>query len=419
MRGTVTTGRRQRRLSTICLAVCVVGAVGLLTSHPSSAQSVSESLIGGGAADGMRLVVDIPGFLVVERVEVGAPTAQASLDTEGNSNAFAGLPYPGDVVANIGSVPSVLFDTSIPFTPPGYVTAVSPVVPRAATSDPSGTYELLATAEPGDAHGKAALDPGSAAIASGARAESHVTLDDDGVLKAVSESVVSGIDIGGLLRIGSIRSSSTTTYAPGDDAPVTENDFVIDGFSVMGVGVSLTADGLVLAGQTIPLPLGDLVKTLSAALEQMGVSLRLIDEVPTVGGGASRALEIKVSQQIPIDGNPQGTVTYRIGGASSFIVVAPAFEGSASAPVAPGPEPTLPADPGGAVLPDLGLSDTPASSPVAPSGDAPDLEPVLIARDLQDALRSFYLALVIGGVVGVVGSALWGWKGARASWMTS
>jgi hypothetical protein len=71
------------------------------------------------------------------------------------------------------------------------------------------------------------------------------------------------------------------------------------------------------------------------------------------------------------------------------------------------------------VLPDLGVAGTPVTPRVAPSGDAPDLEPVLIARDLQDVLRSFYLALVIGGVLGVVGSALWGWKGARASWMTS
>src|SRR5205085_897329 len=99
--------------------------------------------------------------------------------------------------------------------------------------------------------------------------------------------------------------------------------------TVLGVGVSLTADGLQLAGQTIPLPLGNVVKTLSAALEKAGISLRLIDEVPTAGGGASRALEIKISQTIPIDGNPHGTVTYRIGGASSFITVAPATAGSA------------------------------------------------------------------------------------------
>ena len=418
MRGNVARGRTQRRLGTICLTAFVVGAVGLLTSHPSGAQAVSESLIGGGAADGLRVIVDIPGFLVVERVEVGAPTAQASIDTEGNSNAFAGLPYPGDVVANIGSVPSVLFATSIPFTPPGYVTAVSPVTPRVATSDPSGTYELLATAEPDDAHGKAALDPGSAAIASGARAESHATIDGEGGMTVVSESVASGIDIGGVLRIASIRSTSTTTYAAGDDEPVTENDFVIDGFTVLGVGVSLTADGLELAGQTIPLPLGDLVETLSAALEQAGISLRLIEEVPTTGGGASRALEIKVSQTIPIDGNPQGTVTYRIGGASSFIAVAPAF-GSAAAPAAAGPAATLDAGLAGTGSPDLGLPSTPVSPGVVPTIDAPDLEPVLIARDLEDALRTFYLVLVIGGVLGVIGSALWGWKGARASWMVS
>jgi hypothetical protein len=236
----------------------------------------------------------------------------------------------------------------------------------------------------------------------------------------VSESVVSGLDIGGVLRIASIRSTSTTTYSAGDAKPVTKDDFVIDGFTVLGVGVSLNSDGLVLAGQTIPLPLGNLVKTLSAGLEKAGISLRLIDEVPTAGGGASRALEIKVSQTLPIGGNPKGTVTYRIGGASSFITVAPALAGAASAPAAVGPAPTPDAGLGTTASPALSLPTPPVSPGVVPTvSPAPKIEPVLVARDLEDVMRTAYLVLVIGGVLGVIGSALWGWKGARASWLVS
>jgi hypothetical protein len=355
-------------------------------------------------------------------VELGAPSAQASLDTEGNASSFAGLPYPGDTIANISSVPSVLLNTSIPFTPPGYILAETPLTPHAATSDPSGTYELSADADPAVASGHAALDPGAGAISSGIRADSTVTLADDGTMRVVSESVASGLDVGGVLRIGSVRSSSITTYTPGDEAPVTVNDFAIEAFSVLGVPVALGPDGLSLAGQLIPLPLDALVSTLDTALAGAGVRLRMIEEVQTEGGGAAKALEIKVTQTLPLDGDPEATITYRLGGASSFITVAPRLNPAPERPAAPAPPAAAPA----VSAPAVGASSftpPPLAAPSAPIAPAPvasrplETEPVLLARDLTSAVRGFYLVLVAGGALGVLASALWGWKGGRASWL--
>ncbi len=425
--------RRSRKLALACLAAMGAGLAGLSMGSPSSAQEISQSLIGGGGAEGVHVQVDIPKFLVVEKVEVGAPQAQASLDTQGNSSSFAGLPYPGDAVANIFSVPSVLLNTSIPFTTPGYVFAQAPVTPSAETQDPSGIYQLKATASNEQAFGRAALEGGSGSIASGFHAQSTVTTDGQGGMKVLSESVAQGIDIGGVLRIGSIRSRSTTTYKAGDKDPETDTEFTIDAVSILGVRVGLSDKGLVLGNQTLQLPVGNLIASLSNALKGAGVSIRFDDAETIEGGGVAKGLEISVTRHIPIQGNPLVTLTYTFGRASSFIDVAPAIGGAgnsgegASGGAAPADAGSAPLS-GGAEAPsagtggDVGLSPTPASTPASPSlpsagARVGKAKPVLLARDIGGAAQLFYLVLALGGAVGAVGSGLWGWKGARASWI--
>lgn len=421
--------KRSSRRRLLPLVLAVFALVPLLVASDSGAQSSDPPrpfLIGGGSADGVRVALDIPGFLVVETVEVSAPSAQVSLDSGGNVNAFAGLPYPGEVAANVGSVLSVLLGISFPVTPPGYVHADAASGSN-KTMDPTGTYELSAVAEPARAVGLASLDPGRGSISSGIRAESTITYGEDGSMRVHSESVMSGLDLGGIVRIASIRAHSTTIFEPGADAPESDTDFAIEAIKIAGVTVGIGPDGLRLAGTTIPLPLGDLQKTLNGLLAGAGVEIKTFDSVEFEGGARSKGIEISITQELPVDGSPTATVTYRFGGASSFITVAPAPE-PIVAPATPAPTTTA-APPPPSTSAAVVATPTPAVTS-APTTPVPTTEPaatqlqqaapvktIMAARDLSGLLRIPYLALIFGAAAASLGSIVWGSKGVRATWL--
>ncbi|MGH9008810.1 MAG: hypothetical protein ACRDYF_03075, partial [Acidimicrobiia bacterium] len=118
----------------------------------------------------------------------------------------------------------------------------------------------------------------------------------------------------------SVRSRSVTTYRAGADAPVSTTELVIEGGSAAGNTFSYGPDGLVVAGQGVPIPAASGLDQLNAALEPAGIELRLADARDVLGGATAGAFEIRLAGQAPIPGTPPGIIRLRFGGASSSVV---------------------------------------------------------------------------------------------------
>jgi hypothetical protein len=365
----------------------------------------------------------VPGFILVEKfVDGGGPVAQSEMASGDVVRSFASNPYPGDTVVAAGGL--VAFGTGLPAPPdyPLYVSADHPFKPEQSSHDASGTYRLTAKAGSKEANALAAVGPD----ASGVLGRAVTTVADDGTVTALAETVSKGVSAGAeVLEIGSVTSRSVTTLAPGASEPTTVTELVINGASIMGTPVGITPEGVRIGTTGIPLGVAEQLAPLNAALQQAGLTIQVVDGAALDGGGSADVLEITHVGAVPVPGSPTGTLIYRFGGATSFINVG---EGAGAAPIVqssfdPG-APSVAADL--ALAPaDLGLpaADVPAFSPGSlPSVSvtpASDVTQVLVPRDLRDAVRFFYIVIMVGGALLGVALALWRSKGVHVPWTTS
>lgn len=213
---------------------------------------------------------------------------------------------------------------------------------------------------------------------------------DEGVLVVDAEAALSGVKlVGGLVRIGSIRSVSRVS----DDAAGTRTadaSIELSGVTVGGIPAQITEDGLVLGAPAGGPLQQQMQNALSGLLEALGVRISLLDSEETLDDGKGQAvasaggLLIEVAadaEGLPTipgplgDLDPNGTYvgslqlgsTAAAGGATTFPVDDSSFGGS------------LPATAG--VLPDAG-----SSSGVAP-GTAVNLAPAPVATPPAAAPR--------------------------------
>ncbi|MEW6471272.1 MAG: hypothetical protein AB1679_03290 [Actinomycetota bacterium] len=340
------------------LAAPVAGADGT-TAQP-------RSVVASGRAQGFRATYTIPDYVIVsEFFDGGGPVTDAVVDSTGRATSFASLPWPGENAVTAPGTLSAAFGQSVPLAYPFHVRADHPTTPSAELRDPTGAYGITAAAAAGRADASGALQGGDGV--SGSRAQSSAVLDDAGVVRVVAETIDTGLSIGdGVLRIAAVRSRSETTLAPDDAKPVTHSRLIIEGATVAGQPVTIDANGVHLAGQTVPAPVGRGVSTDNDLLGQAGISVTVS---PTGRPGSADALVITSRQTIPAPNNPKGALVMRFGGASSEIVV-----GSADLPVLDAPAPAEPPVEQAAVSGTAGEateSGTPASSELAPAQALP------------------------------------------------
>jgi hypothetical protein len=306
-----------------CVAAGVVGVVGASigaaagwgTAHAEPAQ---RSVVLRASAQGVRVVYTVPDYVVVSQLfDGGGPVTQAEADSTGRATSFASLPYPGENAIAGPGVLSVALGQSVPLAYPFYVRADNPTSPSAELKDPSGTYALTASAADGAARATGLLQ-GMSGV-SGTRSTTTTVLDDQGVVRAVAESISTGISVGdGALRIASVTTRSETTLGPDDAKPQTASSLLIEGASVGGHPVTIDANGVHAEKQTVPAPVGQGFSTENQLLGQAGISVRV---VPAGVSGGADALVITSGQTFPAPGNPKGTVVMTFGGSVSEITV--------------------------------------------------------------------------------------------------
>ena len=323
--------RRGFKTARNLLAVGVV----LMASHgtsPIAASAAEEPDLGGfqalAVASGQRITFTVTEFLVIQEFFDGpGPVAQSTLDGTSGGESFASMPYPGSTVLQYPAFVALATGE----TPPGYPFYVNanPGEPEETLSDPTGTYHLEAKASRESAQSIARLRGGADEAAAAGSVSTTSIVEENGKLVATAESVTDGLTIAGALRIGSVHSKSVTTYAPAEGPPKTVSTLVLDGGAVNDTRFSFGPEGLKVQEAGIPLPVGEGLAALNAALAPAGLSVRFLDPEPITGGAQAGTFEVTGTGQVP--GGASAVLRVRLGQATTAVVPG----GDALPPVAP------------------------------------------------------------------------------------
>lgn len=303
-------------------------------------------------------------------LDLSVPYSTSQL-TQGSSHAVGSTAWPGDTVATAcrasDQVPCYPFYAES-FFPQG------PTDGKAAQEIPGTT--MSGHSEEQESIGKGEFTPqGGGGNSIGASSSTSTTSIKTGTAVAESVSRVSDIILaGGTVRIETVVShaKAVSDGTTGDAAGTT----AVEGFTIAGYPVSVSSDGVSLAGQiNTGNPLGAAVDPLNAALKTLGLEVSLSKPVVNKDGGradvTAGGLILKFDNAIVLDnippevkGNlpidPTGKVTLIFGEASASSEASPGFgDGSADEDVAPV----------SAELGDTGTGDFSAGDTVAASDD--------------------------------------------------
>jgi len=392
-----------------------IGLAGLADGPHAAAQGAdAPPAIGVAASDGVRLGFFAHDYVVTDQlVELGAPTAQASIDGVG-STGYAAFPSPGALAL---SAPGLIAGQSgVPIPDyPLYVQSADPDKPKAHLEQ--GTVQLDSDSGPSTTHASAAGGgPASDQSSAGAsHSDAEVTLDDTTeTMHARSQSTIESFSVGGVLRIGRAEAVAEVT-APVGGAPKIVSSFAATGVTVLDQPVQVTDQGLAFPGGNVPLPTDN---PLSSILDKAGIHVTYLAPEQTADGVVSAGLRIEMAVPLPNSPNP-GVVTYELGRASAR------GRGGIRAAAGGG----IPAAAGDDFVPSISTA-SPAASPSAPEASgatATGPTPVvaapapsktgavpIVARTFDST--AFYLVLVFGGIVAFAGSQLIRILAVRLAW---
>lgn len=296
------------------LAMLVPAAVGTAAADDTTVGSDTFDAL--ATAEAFRYQFGSPGFLVVERyADYGAPVAQSSIDSLGRSSAFASDPYPGETfIAGPGTLSGVT-GLPNPGNYPFYVATSYPATPDGSLEGPG--YQLQAKSEESRSastarHGGTS---GESAV-SFAEANSAVDLTPaTGAVQARSAAVVRQVDIGGVLKIGTMNTSAKVSQVPGQEA-VRESSFQVDAVSIAGQAVGISSKGLTLAGTNNPLPDGS---PMMAVLKSANITVQYLQAANQSGEVTSPGLVI--TQRFPVPQGPEMITTLVLGRAVARVAI--------------------------------------------------------------------------------------------------
>ena len=286
----------------------------------------SDTFDASAAAEAFRYQFGSPGFLVVEQyADFGSPVARASIDNLGRSTAFAADPYPGDTfIAGPGTLSGVT-GLPNPGNYPWFVATSYPATPENTYSQPghllkakSEETRSASTASHGGTSGDSAL--------LFAEATSNVDYTPaTGAVAASSQAAARQVDVGGVLKIGTMNTSAKVTQVPGQEA-VQESTFRVDFVSIAGQAVGLSAKGFTVAGTNNPLPDGS---PMMQALKSANISVEYLQAVNQPGEVTSPGLVI--TQRFPVPQGPEMVSTLILGRAVAKVAIGDAVVGGGSA----------------------------------------------------------------------------------------
>jgi hypothetical protein len=362
-----------RRGATLVLLGAMLAAVAVATMPR---RSFAE---GGGAegyqlvaaADGVRITWSVPGFAAIDSpIDGGGPSAQARLDSLGQSGGFASLPYPGDAFVGL---PGLLAGfTGLPAAPdyPFYVSSSHPTVPDKRYEVPG--MALSAHSDAGTSVASAAGGQGGDAMVLHPASRAETTRAGDGTLTALATSAVDTLTVGPL-RLRGLASTAKVVRTPDGRQEITSS-LTAASAAVGDLAAQVNDQGLIVAGTATPIgadPVAD-------ALAKAGIRVAMAKAVKTDTGVVAPSLSLTFSQYSE-QFQRQVTIRYVLGASSASLIAGAPPGLPASAIAGPGESTGGPVDgalPGSDPSPLPGGSETagaPSSAALgglAPSGSA-------------------------------------------------
>jgi hypothetical protein len=441
-------------------ASSVLGSAVLVVAPPGAtgeeAPAAPTSYEAQASAEGVRFSFGAPGFVAVDTfIDGGGPISQSVIDGLGNSQAFAALPYPGDLAISGPGLLAGLTGLPSPPTYPFYVASSHPTVAESKLAQPG--YELVARSSESESQGSTMTGGGSgsgdSASAIGSTVTKAVTSREatSGMVAAEATGRADIVNIGGVLRIGQVDSRAKVTRAPGGE-PTREASFAINGMTIAGQTVGFSDKGFTFGGTNTPIPEGN---PLLDVLKQAKISVEYLARADNPDGVVSSGVVIRQEQATP--SGPTMVVRYVFGqmAASATVSGSPTSIGDSLSPIGEVPAETqvvdAPFDPGAgapAVTTDLstlpsvpddtsnfdssGSVDTGLSTPTAttPEVAAPAATEPAQVGTVQEAApisgtpmtlvdtASIYLILVAAAVVALVGGTVLRLMGVKLKWIS-
>lgn len=260
---------------------------------------------GQASADGIRATVAVKDYLIVEDfIDGGGPTAQAGLDSLGESTAFSSLPYPGATGVAFPGLVSTLSGKSVP-NYPFYVSSQNPSNPEVTVKQPG----YLMHAESTDNRSAAETQAG-ATTNTGEEFGSFSTATVDfvgGTITSLGEARTR-LAVGAFQMNGSF---SRAVVSVGPDGKVTKtSSFEASGIHLGTLVIGVTDKGLVVGPQGAGL---EPARQVSDAITESGVTVKFLPAVQTADSVLSSGLEISMERPLPNVGSAKGVVSYIVG----------------------------------------------------------------------------------------------------------
>lgn len=425
--------QKQHRWRVLAVLVLVPAALVLVPAALSRAAgeaAASSQYAVSAAADGVRVSVLAQDFLLVDDLlDAGIPSAQAVVDSLGNSSGFASNPYPGATVLSVPPLASGAFGQQVPDYPL-HAASRHPTKPESKVEHQGYSLSSKSTETSTEAAALADLTPeGGDAGRSAATATSTVD-PATGAATAKAISDTQSLTINGVLQLGRVHSTATVTSKP-DGKLTRSSELSIADTRVAGQRVAITPEGVRAAGQTAGLPSSDQV---TETLKQAGVSVRYLAAEKGPNGIVSAGIEVIAKRKDPTEGS-SATVTVRYvfgrasaaagGSAEELPGPAPLDSGQdhAGAPQAASESGDAPTSEGTAApeaAPAAASGPAPADAPPPALADRPAEQPaaLLMARPGDLGGMGIYVTLVFVALATFAGGTLLRLLGVRTRWMS-
>ena len=382
-----------RRLTAVTVLTPVLLAVAGGPATADDATTTTGTDAGTGNPNRYSLTAEGNGMFFEYRGQAAPATdnvsaspwaAFATVNSQGLSRAFAGLPYFGSFLQTLPATVNGLSGGATPPLPPlpGFTESKYPANPEGHESQ--GPYSIKATSDQyaSNASAKSGFSPDADSPRQQIYSSAHSEALGDGSVTSTATAGVEAVTMGPLsiLRFG--NSESVTEH--GDGKPVFTTSQDLGTFEVAGVKVGVTQHGFTLGGQNTSLPANEGLKTVNQVLTKAGMEIAYIprsvkkDAVSGVTNVLSGALRVKVFQDAPAEGPT--TLTYVFGRASvSTSDVKDEFDSGGGLPV------DLPTVPGtGSPAGSGAVVDTPAVPALDSSGLTPGTDSGAVQPPITD-----------------------------------
>lgn len=279
------------RLRLLALGAALAIAGGAVGTVSAGAAGFAGSYFASAVADGVRLTLIAPSASLSDTaVDVGGPSAQATLDSLGTSRAFGSFPYPGETAVTSTGLVRTLSGAPAPDYPL-YANSDHPIVPKQEIG--SGIFALRAESTERRAAGSASVGLAVEGAGTLGLLRSAATADATGdAVVSEATSTIEGVSIGPL-RLARVMSTAMVSLGPDGQLTRKAGTEVI-GATVAGTDVTIAADGLHAGDGAVPVPPAP---PITAALAQAGITVEFVQAQDLPGGVVAPAVRITQEQE--------------------------------------------------------------------------------------------------------------------------